>query len=59
MNEPAHTKEINSLVIAEASQQLVPWWSFSDKDILKVQTEQDPRSYLDSYGSWGELCEES
>ena len=35
--------------IEEASQKLVPWWTFNDKDILKVQTEKDPKSYLDSY----------
>jgi energy-coupling factor transporter ATP-binding protein EcfA2 len=39
----------NQRILAEASQKLVPWWSFNDKDILKKQTEQDPTSYLDSY----------
>lgn len=50
MNELAPTKVHNcqQLLIA-ASQKLVPWWTFSDKDILKVQTEQNPKSYLDSY----------
>ena len=41
MNDLAH--------IEEASQKLVPWWTSNDKDILKVQTENDPKSYLDSY----------
>lgn len=49
MNESALTKAQNSQFLVEASQKLVPWWSFSDKDILKVQTEQNPKSYLDSY----------
>jgi len=35
--------------LVEASQKLVPWWSIGDKDVLKVQTEQNPRSFLDSY----------
>lgn len=41
--------EINSRTIIEASQKLVPWWQSSRADILKVQTEQNPKSYLDSY----------
>ncbi len=35
--------------ILEAHQKLIPWWNFNDKDILKLQTEDDPKSYLDSY----------
>ena len=38
-----------NLIISEASQKLVPWWAFNDKDILKSETEDDPKSYLDSY----------
>jgi len=49
MNEPVMTKENSQQFLVEASQKLVPWWSFGDKDILKEQTEQDPKSYLDSY----------
>lgn len=50
MNESVLTKAQNSQqFLVEASQKLVPWWSFHDKDSLKVQTEQDPKSYLDSY----------
>lgn len=41
--------EINSRTIIEASQKLVPWWQSGRADILKVQTEQNPKSYLDSY----------
>lgn len=39
----------NQKILVEASQKLVPWWSFSDKDILKIQTEKNPESCLDSY----------
>lgn len=41
--------EINSRKIIEASQKLVPWWMSGRADILKVQTEHNPKSYLDSY----------
>lgn len=41
--------ETNSRTIIEASQKLVPWWQSGRADILKVQTEQNPKSYLDSY----------
>ncbi|WP_020559640.1 ATP-binding protein [Thiofilum flexile] len=50
MNKTALTPAQNSQqALVEASQKLVPWWSFIDKNILKTQTEQDPTSYLDSY----------
>lgn len=50
MNESALTKMQNSQqFLIEASKRLLPWWPFGDKDILKAQTEQDPKSYLDSY----------
>jgi len=50
MNESPITKaQNNQRFLFEASQKLVPWWSFSDKDILNVQTEQNPNSYLDSF----------
>lgn len=41
--------EINSRTIIEASKKLVPWWQSGRADILKVQTEQNSKSYLDSY----------
>lgn len=50
MDDLILTSEKNSQqVIFDASQKLVPWWSLGDKDILKLQTEQNPKSYLDSY----------
>jgi len=39
----------NMQFLVEASQKLVPWWSLDDKDILKKQTEKDPKSYLNSF----------
>jgi len=41
--------EIDSHTIIEASQKLVPWWQADRADILKAETEQNPKSYLDSY----------
>lgn len=41
--------EINSRTIIEASRKLVPWWQSGKAGILNAQTEQDPKSYLDSY----------
>ncbi|EGQ7784087.1 TPA: ATP-binding protein [Vibrio parahaemolyticus] len=41
--------EINSRTLIEASKKLVPWWQSGRADILKVQTEQNSKSYLDSY----------
>lgn len=50
MTESPLTEAKNSQrFLFEASQKLVPWWSFSDKDILNIQTEQNPKSYLDSF----------
>jgi len=50
MNESTLIKaQNNQQFLVDVSQKLVPWWSFSDKDVLKVQTEQNPKSYLDSY----------
>jgi hypothetical protein len=39
----------NPQFLGEATQQLVPWWSVGNKDFLKVHTEQNPKSHLDSY----------
>jgi len=50
MNKSPLTEAKNSQrFLFEASQKLVPWWSFGDKDILNIQTEQNPKSYLDSF----------
>ncbi|QTA83799.1 Helicase HerA domain-containing protein, DUF87 [Desulfonema limicola] len=50
MDESSLTKAENTQqFLVESSQKLVPWWSFGGKDVLKVQTEQNPKSYLDSY----------
>lgn len=49
MNEQKENQEINNLVITDASQKLVPWWSSYEDNILKFQTEQNPKNYLDSY----------
>lgn len=35
--------------LVEASQKLVPWWSVDASNVLKTQTESDPKSDLDSY----------
>lgn len=43
------TAQHSQQFLIEVSQKLVPWWTFSDKDILKIQTEQNPKNYLDSY----------
>jgi hypothetical protein len=43
LNKPQDSQQF----LVEASQKLVPWWSFGDEDILKVQTVQNPN--LDSY----------
>jgi len=42
-------EEIHGRDLIRAFQSLVPWWQFGRKDILKIQTEQNPKSYLDSY----------
>lgn len=44
-------KKKNSELLEEANKELIPWWSLSldDKSILKSQTEDNPKSYLDSY----------
>ena len=50
MDESALSKfQNNRQFIDKAHKALMPWWSFSSKDILKVQTEQNPTSYLDSF----------
>ena len=50
MNESALTNaQDGQLFLVEASQKLVPWWSLSDRDVLNEQTEQNPKSYLDSF----------
>lgn len=35
--------------LALASRQLVPWWTSDSKDVLEIQTEQNPKDYLDSF----------
>lgn len=35
--------------LIKVSQKLLPWWVVDDKNLLKLQTEEDPKSYLDSY----------
>mgnify|MGYP001358278479 CR=1 FL=1 len=35
--------------LVEASWKLVPWWSVDASNVLKTQTEADPKSDLDSY----------
>lgn len=49
MSDIVPINKSNFQIISEASQKLVPWWNFNDKDILKSQTEDDPKSYIDSY----------
>ena len=49
MSDIVPINKSNFKIISEASQRLIPWWGFNDKDILKSQTEDDPKSYLDSY----------
>ena len=41
--------ENNSSVIIKAAKKLVPWWQSDKENILKVQTEDNSNSYLDSY----------
>ena len=49
MSDIISINKSNFQIISEASQMLIPWWGFNSKDILKSQTEDDPKSYLDSY----------
>jgi len=49
MSDIVSIKKSDSPIISEAIQMLIPWWECSGKDILKSQTEDDPKSYLDSY----------
>lgn len=38
-----------SQLLVDASQKLVPWWSADASNVLKTQTETDPKSDLNSY----------
>ncbi len=49
MSDIVSINKSNFQIISEASQRLIPWWGFNGKDILKSQTEDDPKSYVDSY----------
>lgn len=50
MSESSLAKAQNShQTLVDASQKLVPWWLLGDNQTLKVQTEHNPRSYLDSF----------
>ena len=42
-------QEKNTETLVASSQQLVPWWASDSEDILKIQTEQNPKDYLDSF----------
>ncbi|MBW7875611.1 MAG: DUF87 domain-containing protein [Candidatus Cloacimonetes bacterium] len=43
--------------IRDSVESLAPWWNLNDKNILQTQTENNPRSYLDSYYlfPWNEI----
>ncbi len=49
MDDTTKSNKTNIQTIIEASQKLVPWWQSDTKDILKTQTEQNPKSYLNSF----------
>ncbi len=50
MNDIISTKEEkNTQILIEASKKLVPWWQLNRTDMLRGQTEQNPKSYLDSF----------